>query len=110
MRSSKECTKPPSYPAGLDSETYSEATRRALYDIVVAVHFTAPADVAPGDCYPDYAPDQIGLVVDSSGGRWLAVWSRLEESGSDLPESRRQAPVRIQAIPGAPFGAAFDEV
>ena len=110
MRSSKECTKPPSYPPGLDLETYSEATRRALYDIVVAVHFTEPAEVAAGDCHPDYTPDQAGLVVDFSRGRWLAGWCRLEETDSDLPESRRQALVRIQAHPGAPFGVAFYEV
>jgi hypothetical protein len=110
MRSSQECTKPPSYPAGLDLETYSEATHRALYDIVVAVHFTASAEVAQGDCCPDYTPDHAGLVVDFSRGRWLAGWFRLEETDSELPESRRQALVRIQAHPGAPFGVAFYEV
>jgi hypothetical protein len=97
-------------PPGLDLETYSEATRRALYDIVVAVHFTAPAEAAPGDCYPDYSPDQAGLVVYFSHGRWLAAWSRLEEAASGLPESRRQALVRIQAAPEAPHGVAFYEV
>ncbi|HXO40886.1 MAG TPA: hypothetical protein VN999_05510 [Thermoanaerobaculia bacterium] len=110
MRSSKECTKRPSDATGLDLETYSEATRRTLYDIGVAVHFTAPAEEAPGDSYPNYTPDQAGLVVDFSRWRWLASWSRLEETGSDLPESRRQALVRIQAHPGAPYGVAFYEV
>jgi hypothetical protein len=95
---------------GLDLETYSEATRRALYDIVVAVHFMAPAEAAPGDWYPDYSPDQAGLVIDFLRGRWLASWSRLEEAGSDLPEFRREALVRIQAVPEAPFGVAFYEV
>ncbi|HEV3073407.1 MAG TPA: hypothetical protein VHB47_03220 [Thermoanaerobaculia bacterium] len=103
-------TNPPSHPTDLDLETSSEATRRALYDIVVAVHFTAPAKRAPGDCYPDYTPDQAGLVVDFVRGRYLAGWRRLEETDSDLPESRRQALVRIQAHPGAPFGVAFYEV
>lgn len=110
MRSSDQCTKPPSPTPGLDLETYSEATRRALYDIVVAVHFTAPAEVAAGDCYPDYTPDQAGLVVDFVRARWLAGWCRLEETDSDLPESRRQALVRIQADPEAPYGVAFYEV
>jgi len=100
MRSSTECTKSPSDATGLNLETCSEATRRALYDIVVAVHFTEPAEAAPGDCYPDYTPDQAGLVVDFSRGRWLVGWCRLEETGPDLPESRRQALVRIQADPG----------
>src|ERR1700688_3044362 len=84
MRSSHECPKPPSDATGLDLETYSEATRRALLDIVVAVHFAAAAEAVPGDCYPDYTPDQDGLVVDFSRGRWLAGWRRLEETDSDL--------------------------
>ena len=110
MRSADQCTNPSSLPPGLDLETYSEATRRALYDIVVAVHSTAPAEVALGDYHPGYTPDQAGLVIDFSRGRWLAGWCRLEETGSDLAESRRQALVRIQAHPGAPFGVAFYEV
>lgn len=110
MRSSQESTKPPSNLSERDLETFSEATRRVLYDIVVAVHFTAPAEAAPGDCYPDYTPDQAGLVVDFSRGRWLAGWCRLEEVDPDLPECCRQALVRIQAQPEAPFGVAFYEV
>ena len=110
MHGSPHPTKPSSLPSDLDLEVYTEATRRALYDIVVAVHFMAPAEVAPGDSYPNYTPDQAGLVVHFLGGRWLAEWSRLEETDSDLPGSRRQALVRIQADPGAPCGVAFYEV
>ena len=101
---------PSPVPSGLDLETYAEATRRALYDIVVAVHFTAPAEPSPADWFPDYSPDQAGLTVDFSRGRWLAAWSRLEEAGSDLPEDRRQALLRIQAAPEAPYGVAFYEL
>ena len=114
MRSASHSTSPspnpPPLPPDLDLEVYSEATRRALYDIVVAVHFTAPAEPAPGNCHPNYTPDQAGLVVDFVRARWLAGWRRLEQTSSDLPESRRQALVRIQADPGAPFGVAFYEV
>jgi len=110
MRSAAQSTNPPSLPPGLDLETYTEATRRALYDIVVAVHFMAPAEITRGDWYPDYSPDEAGLVVQFCRGRWLALWTRLEEAASDLPESRRQAFVRIQAAPGAPFGVVFHEV
>jgi hypothetical protein len=110
MRSWEHTNNPPPLPPDLDLEVYTEATRRALYDIVVAVHFTAPAEVARGDWYPDYSPDEAGLVVHFCRGRWLALWSRLEEAASDLPESRRQAFVRIQAAPEAPFGVAFHEV
>jgi hypothetical protein len=110
MHGSSHPTKPTSPPPGLDLEVYAEATRRALYEIVVAVHFRAAAAVAPGDWYPDYSPDQAGLVVDFLRGRWLAGWCRLEEADSDLPQSRRQALVRIQASPEAPYGVAFYEV
>jgi len=62
-------TKPPSLPSDLDLEVYTEATRRALYDIAVAVHFTASAEIARGDWYPDYSPDQAGLAVHFWRGR-----------------------------------------
>jgi hypothetical protein len=110
MRSTGQSINPPPRPSGLDLEAFTEATRRTLYEIVVAVHFTAPAEIAPGDWYPDYSPDQAGLEVFFSKGRWLASWSRLEEADSDLPEDRRQALVRIQAAPEAPYGVAFYEV
>jgi hypothetical protein len=54
--------------------------------------------------------DGAGLVVDFIRSRWLAGWCRLEETSGDLPDSRRQALVRIQADPGALFGVAFYEV
>jgi hypothetical protein len=63
MHGSQQSSKPPSLPADLDLEIYTEATRRALYDIVVAVHFTAPPKVARGDWFPAYTPDQAGLEV-----------------------------------------------
>ena len=42
-----------------------EATRRAVYDAVVAVHFTDPEHPAP------YTPDDAGLLVFYVFGRWL---------------------------------------
>jgi hypothetical protein len=110
MRSTKHSSKRPSHSPDLDLESSPEATRRALNDTVVAVHFTAPAEIAPGDWYPDYSPDQAGLVVFRSHGRWLAGWSMLEEANSDLPESRRYELVRIQSSPEAPHGVTFYEV
>jgi hypothetical protein len=108
MRSDEENSKPSPHPPGLDLEASSETTRRALYDAVVAVHFTAPAELRPGDWYPDYSPDQAGLVVFRTHGRWLAGWSMLEEANnSDLPESRRYELVTIQANPEAPHGVTF---
>jgi len=113
MRSARQSTNPADPappPPALDLETYTEATRRALYDLVVAVHFTPPAEISPADWYPDYSPDQAGLTVYFSHGRWLASWSRLEEAASDLPAHRRHALVRIQAAPEAPRGVAFYEL
>ncbi|HVT14836.1 MAG TPA: hypothetical protein VHQ90_01480 [Thermoanaerobaculia bacterium] len=60
MRSCRKLTKLPFHPPGLDLEAFTEATRRALYDIVVAVHFTAPVWPDPDDFCPDYTPDQAG--------------------------------------------------
>ena len=114
MRSASHSTSPSPSPTprlpDLDLEVYSEATRRALYDLVVAVHFQPPAEPSPADCYPDYSPDQAGLTVFFAFHRWLASWSRLEEAGSDLPPSRRHALVRIQAAPEAPHGVMFYEI
>ena len=112
MRSSNHSTSPAptARPPALDLAVYSEATRRALYDIVVAVHFLAPAEIPPADWYPDYSPERAGLTVYFAHARWFATWSRLEEAGSDLPADRRLALVRIQAAPEAPHGVAFDEV
>ena len=116
MRSANHSTSPSprstprSSDLDLDLEVYSEATRRTLYDLVVAVHFQPPADPSPADWVPDYSPDQAGLIVFFAYHRWFASWSRLEEAGSDLPPSRRHALVRIQAAPEAPHGVMFYEV
>lgn len=89
----------PSSPIDLTKVT--EATRRALYDAVVEIHFTPTADeieraaADPGNFWvPDYGPDEAGLVVYHQHGRWIAVWRRLE-TGADLPEDRRVAMLRI---------------
>jgi hypothetical protein len=44
MRSSNQSTATPPF----DLTVYTEATRRALYDAVVAVHFSPPTDREPG--------------------------------------------------------------
>jgi hypothetical protein len=110
MRSCRKLTKHPTHSPGLDLEAFTEATRRALYDIVVAVHFTAPIWPGPDDFYPAYSPDQAGLVVWFTHGRWFAGWTMLEEDQSDLPAARRYELLRIQADPEAPYGVAFHEV
>jgi hypothetical protein len=108
MRSSKQSTATPP----LDLSVYSEATRRALYDAVVAVHFSPPADrePAPEEWFPPYTPDQAGLVVHFCNHRWFAVWTMLEEADSDLPPDRKVEMIRITSPGGGPFGLDFHEV
>jgi hypothetical protein len=58
---------------------------------VVAVHFTAPPEVARGDWFPAYTPDQAGLVVYFTSGRWLTCWTRLAGARDEGDaESRRE--------------------
>jgi len=96
MRSSAESTPP-------DLSRMIEATRRAVYDAVVAVHFTDPEHPAP------YTPEDAGLVVFYVFGRWFATWVRLDEP-ANLPEHQRREVLRIQADPTWPHGLAFYEV
>ena len=93
--------RPKSTPPDLSRPT--EATRRALYDAVVEVHFTDPEHPTP------YSPDDAGLVVFSVFGRWFATWTRLEEP-ADLAEHQRRELLRIQPDPAWPLGLAFYEV
>jgi hypothetical protein len=108
MRSSKQSTATPPF----DLTVYTEATRRALYDAVVAVHFSPPADrdPAPEEWFPPYSPDQAGLVVYHEHSRWFAVWTMLEEADSDLPPNRKVEMIRITSPGGGPFGLDFHEV
>jgi hypothetical protein len=52
-------------------------------------------EVARGDSYPDYTPDQAGSVVDFVRGRWLAGWCRLEEAHSTVEIACRLARLPI---------------
>jgi hypothetical protein len=100
---------PPSPPSPLDLDSYSEATRRALYDAAVAIHFRDPDEAHdPDDFVPDYSPDDAGLVVFHALGRWWASWLMLEELAT-LPESRRREVLRIVENREAPYGLAFLE-
>ena len=79
----------------------TEATRRALYDAVVAVHFKpTPEEVRQAaedpenHWVPDYGPDEAGLTVEYRYGRWSAVWRSLEV-GDDEPEELRWNVLRI---------------
>lgn len=95
----------------LDLTRYTEATRRALYDATVAVHFP-PADQAePGEWVPSYSPDDAGLTVVFQWDRWFAVWERIEERDNpELPRNRKLEVLRIEAEPSMPHGVMFYEI
>ncbi|HVT58922.1 MAG TPA: hypothetical protein VHR45_11020 [Thermoanaerobaculia bacterium] len=109
-------TKPPTLPSALDLEVFTEATRRQLYDLVAAVHFSvtseerAAHEADPENHWiPTFTPDQAGLVVGRLAGRWFALWTILD-APADLPECRRHALVTITEDPSSPHGVAFHEV
>ncbi len=84
----------------------SEALRRALYDAVVRLIWT-PA--VPEEHVPTYTPDDCGLVVMYSHGRWIASWLDLEEP-ADAPADQLEQMVRVLAAPDSPFGILFSEI
>jgi hypothetical protein len=108
MRSFNQSTASPPF----DLTVYTEATRRALYDAVVAVHFRPPADREPAaeEWFPSYSPDEAGPVVYYYRLRWFAAWTMLEEMDSDLPPDRKVEMIRITSPGGGPFGLDFHEV
>ncbi|MDP9120399.1 MAG: hypothetical protein M3O15_03380 [Acidobacteriota bacterium] len=105
---------PPSWPRPVTGlETYSEATRRALYDVVVAVHFSSAEEPAEGGEERRFnrTPDEAGLAVHYWLGRWLVTWEVIGEGRrSELPLFRRWEVLRVTENPGAPYGVEFYEV
>jgi len=85
---------------------YTEALRRELYDSVVRLIWT-PA--GPDEHVPAYTPDDCGLVVMYTHGRWIASWLDLEEP-ADAPADRLEQMVRVLAAPGSPFGIVLSEI
>ncbi|HEX7180731.1 MAG TPA: hypothetical protein VF756_02725 [Thermoanaerobaculia bacterium] len=74
----------------VDVHRNDEATRQALYDLVVRQNFTGQPREDPGDDWaPPYTAEQAGLEVFWLHGRWFATWLKLEMP-SDLPESQRR--------------------
>jgi hypothetical protein len=75
---------------GCDLSTENEATRRAIYELVVAESFTCKPLDPPDDVWvPSYTPEQAGLEVVFQWGRWFATWIKLEEP-EDRPERERR--------------------
>ncbi|HVR95225.1 MAG TPA: hypothetical protein VMW27_01330 [Thermoanaerobaculia bacterium] len=98
---------PEVYPDPLDLTRYSEATRRALYERIIAIQFTPHPD-DPEDAPSTLDPDEAGLTVFYLFGRWFAYWR--DEPLPGLPEWRLTEMVRIQDAPDLPDGIVLHEV
>jgi hypothetical protein len=103
-------------PTPFESLDPTEATRRALYDAVVKVHFQpGPEEVQraqedPENFWvPTYTPDQAGLAILWIFGRWFVVWRALEVT--EGPEALKWTVLRIVPDPeGSPVPLQFLEV
>ncbi|HJX27397.1 MAG TPA: hypothetical protein VJ885_05760 [Thermoanaerobaculia bacterium] len=89
----------------LDLSSYTEATRRALYDRIVSLVWT-PTE--PEEHVPSFTPDEGGLTVMPLFGRWFAFWKNLDEP--EAAEDQRVEIVRVQADPDSSHGITLFEV
>jgi hypothetical protein len=119
MRSSAQSTPtPPPVPPAIDLSKVTEATRRALYDAVVAVHFSpTPEEIREakreGEWYPRHSPDECRVTVLYLAGRWFTfwrIWDLDDDSGDDVPEAWEWSISRVEANPSMPYGVEFFEV
>jgi hypothetical protein len=97
--------------AHLDLSVFSEETRLALYEVVVAENFEGTSlEAPPGvDWGPAYTAEQAGLEVTWAWGRWFASWWRLELPDT-LPEARRRETLLLEENRHRPGTLAYCEV
>ncbi len=96
--------------AHLDLSVFSEETRQALYDLVVAENFSRTALEPPGEEWvPPYTAEQAGLEVVFAWGLWFATWWRLELP-QDLPEAERREILVLEESPDSPGTLNYREV
>lgn len=103
---------PPAPPIDLSKAT--EATRRQLYDIAVAVHFSpTPEEIREArladEWVPRYSADESRLSVLHLAGRWFVYW-RQWDAGDDAPEAQEWEILRAESNPAMPYGIEFYEV
>jgi hypothetical protein len=104
---------PPEGPP-IDLSQTTEATRRAIYDAVVAIHFTPePGEILAakeaGEWYQKHDADDCGVQVAYLAGRWFVIW-RQWDAGDEAPEDQQWEVLTVNARPGAPFGIEFQEI
>jgi len=93
----------PPFPPPLDLDAYSEATRRALYNLTVSVYFLGPDA-------PPYTADEAGLVVFWAFDRWYTAWQPIPDPEEGfLPPALRWTVLRITTEPEAPLGVMFHD-
>jgi len=96
--------------AHLDLSVFSEETRLALYDLVVAENFSRTALEPPGEEWvPPYTAEQAGLEVVFTWGLWFATWWNLELP-QDLPEAERREILVLEESPESPGTLNYREV
>jgi len=105
---------PPPQPPAIDLSEVTERTRRALYDAVVAIHFTpAPGEVLrarqAGEWFQRFTADECRVTVSYLAGRWFVYW-RIWDAGDDAPEDQEWEILRVEASASHPYGIEFYEV
>jgi hypothetical protein len=92
---------PPSPPPPIDLSSPTEATRRALYDAVVQVHFSPTQDEIAharrnDEWYQKFTAEECELAIVYVLGRWIAYWRVWEPEMEDAPEDQQWDVVRIE--------------
>jgi hypothetical protein len=113
-RNGNTASEAPLAPPTIDLTRYSEATRRALYDAVVAIHFSATKEevreAAEAEEWIEvHTVEEAGVVIHYLVGRWIVVWRMLDEP-EEAPEKLRWEAVSVHEDPAKPFGLGFSEV
>jgi hypothetical protein len=106
----------PNHPEStpIDLTRVTEATRRALYDAVVAIHFSpTPEEIREArrseEWYPTHTADECRVSIAYLAGRWFANWL-IPEAPADAPEDQRYEVLRVEPNLSAPFGIELYEV
>jgi hypothetical protein len=98
----------------IDLTLVTEATRRALYDAVVAIHFSpTPEEIREArraeEWFPTHTADECRVAIVYFAGRWFVYW-HIWDAGADAPESQQYEVLRVEPSPTSRFGIELYEV